>query len=220
MKPTFYQFNCREQNRPDYRQARAVLKYRPDIIIFEAPEKNGSPDVIFNRYVCDKKPKEEIKKIQNDLKRVSKEFGYVLSDVRTWQNIDSLWKMGHNTLLYNVDAPSELRSKWFEVWEHMYPCAAKNWLWWVRIYLRERIMANHIKNILRNYKEKSNPTILIFLQSFHWIHVKFLLTNPSKNEIWDYYFGDFREITRKNIAIKIKKMNSIFYKYWKKYSDV
>ena len=43
------------------------------------------------------------------------------------------------------------------------------------------------------------PTVLIFLQSFHWEHVKFLVKKPNKDEIWDYYFGKFSEINKKQI---------------------
>lgn len=218
MKPIFHQINCREQNRPDYRQARAIIKYRPDIVIFEYPEIKGNPNSIFNKFSTDKKPLNKIRSIQNALKVSAKRYGYALSDVRTWQNISRLWSEGHNILLYNVDAPHELRNEWFEVWENTYPCALKNWLWWVRIYLRERIMANHIRSIIEEYKGKNNPKILIFLQRFHWTHVKFLLSNPTNAQIWNYYFGKFPQMNEKIIGLKIRRLNRIYYKYWKKYS--
>ena len=124
-----------------------------------------------------------------------------------------------SSLLFNVDAPKELRSEWFDVWNNMYPCALKNWLWWVPIFIRERIMAKNICHILENYKEKENPKILIFLQSFHWRHVKFLLSEPSKDKIWEYYFGKFDRISKEHISEKIKKLNKTYYKYWKKYAE-
>ncbi|MDD3101568.1 MAG: hypothetical protein PHE59_00240 [Patescibacteria group bacterium] len=219
IKPKFHQFNCREQNRVDLRQARAVLKYKPDIIIFEQPEKDGNPESIFNKYDCKNKPFRKVSIIKKNLKEVSREFRYALSMVKTFENIERLWHDGHDILLYNVDGPQELRADFFEVWYNMYPCATKNWLWWVYIYLRERIMANHIHLILKKYKIKNNPKILIFIQSFHWKHVKFLLSNPSKKEIWNYYFGKFSEITPPTIAKRIRKNNELFYKYWEKYSD-
>lgn len=226
MKPKFIQINCREEintrnwKQPDYRQAEAVLKYRPDIIIFENVEKNGSPETIFNEYSTENKPVKEVLAIQKNLRMNARKpgLGDALSDVKTWENIMRLWREGHEVLVYNVDAPKELRKEFFEVWRHMYPCALKNWLWWVRIYLREVIMARHIRNILKKYKAKENPIILICLQSFHWEHVKFLLDNPSKGDIWKYYFSKFKEVSRKNIAGKIKKENKIFYMYWKKLS--
>lgn len=219
IKPKFHQFDCREQNRADFRQARAVLKYKPDIIIFELHEKHGSPETIFNKHDCKNKPVGEIAIIRKSLKKVSREFRYALSDVKMWENIERLWREGHNILLYNVDGPRELRAEFFEVWNHMYPCATKNWLWWVRIYLRERIMANHIYSIIKKYKIKNNPKILIFLQSFHWKHVKFLLGNPLKEEIWKYYFSKFSEITPLTISERIRRNNKLFYRHWKKYSD-
>ena len=92
----------------------------------------------------------------------------------------------------------------------MYPCATKNWLWWVQIYLRERIMANHISFIVKKYKIKNNQKVLIFLQSFHWGHVKFLLDNPSKKEIWNYYFGKFSEVTYQRFPRKLAKIIRCF----------
>jgi len=219
MEPKLHQFDCREQNRTDLRQARAVLKYKPDIIIFELAGKSGNPETIFNKYDCKNKPFGEIAIIQKSLKKVSRKFGYALSNIKTCENIKQLWRNDHNVLLYNVDGPRDLRTEFFEAWEHMYPCAAKNWLWWVRIYIRERIMANHIQLILKKYKIKNDPKILIFLQNFHWRHVKFLLTNPSKEKIWKYYFSKFSEITPRAISERIKRNNKLFYKYWGKISD-
>lgn len=215
IKPKFHQFDCREQNRVDFRQARAVLKYKPDIIIFELPEKHGSPETIFNKYDCKNKPLKKSKIIKKDLIKASHKFQYALSDIKTWENIERLWRKNHNILLYNVDGPQELRAEFFETWNHMYPCATKNWLWWVQIYLRERFMANHIHSVIKKYKIKNNPKILIFLQNFHWKHVKFLLNNPSKEEIWRYYFGKFSEIMPLTISNRIRKNNKLFYRYWK-----
>lgn len=218
-KPKFHQFNCREQDRPDFRQARAVLKHKPDIIFFELPEKDESPETIFNKYDCKNKPLKEVNIIKKRLENASKEFKYALSDIKTWENIEKVWQEEHNILLYNVDGPKELRLEFFEAWNNTYPCITKNWLWWVKIYLRERIMANHISSIIKKYKMKKNPIALIFLQNFHWRHVKFLLENPSKEEIWKYYFGNFSEVTSLIISKKIKENNKLFYNYWKKYSD-
>ena len=76
-------------------------------------------------------------------------------------------------------------------------------------------MANHIRRILNNYKEKRNPVIAVFLQSIHWQHVKFLLNNPSRKEMWKYYFCRFPKINPKNIGVAIQKESPVHYKYWK-----
>jgi len=217
--PKYHQFDCVEKNEPDDRQADAILKYRPDIIILEGPEREGKPDLIFNAYGPHEKPKKEIADVMDGLRIASKQFGYAVSDMKAFENVQRLWNEGHNVLEYGVDGPKELRSEFYEVWNHCYPCAKKNWLWWVHIYLRERIMANHMANILKNYQDKPNPVILILLQSFHWKHVKFLLKNPSKVQVWGYYFGKFPEVTPETIAEMIKRNNKVFYKYWMKYSD-
>ncbi len=227
MKIKYIQVNCREEINtknwagPDYRRAQYVLKYRPDIIVFESANDNENPGMIFNKYDCQNKPTKLVREFQKELRKNSKTPGNgdALSDIPVWENIMRLWKEGHNVLLYNVDGRTELRKEFFEVWKYMYPCATKNWLWWVRIYLREKYMAKNIKWVIEKNKNKEKLTIAIFLESFHWEHVKFLLKNPSKEKIWQYYFGKFKEVNQKNIAKKIKEKNIVFYKYWNKISD-
>lgn len=220
MKPKYIQFDCRETDKLDLRQANAVLKYNPDIIILEYPNNNKTPDLIFNKYDALKKPKDLVKKrLKKFPDEILKIQPWVRADTIMWENIADLWAKDLQVFIYAVDAPNELTSECLDVWKHAYPCVKKNWLWWVKIYLRERIMANNVQWILHNYKGKENPTTLIFLQSFHWDHVKFLLKNPNKEKIWNYYFGKFPEINRSDIAIKIQSLNKVFYKYWNKFSD-
>lgn len=227
MKINFIQVNSREEINtrkwagPDHRRADYVLKYRPDIIVFEYACDNDNPDTIFNRYDCKHKPLKMVRKLQKTLKEVSKEPGNgdAAADVPLWENIIKLWGEGHNVLLYYTDGPTELRREFFEVWKYMYPCAIKNWLWWVRIYLREKYMAKYIRWILDHNKNRKGLTVAIFLESFHWRHIKFLLNNPTKKQVWDYYFGKFPEINPKNIAQKIKTENLLFGRYWKKIAE-
>jgi len=226
MKVKYIQVDVREEinsknwTKPDFRQAEYVLKYRPYIIIFESAC-NDTPNTIYNKYSCKNKPLGLVRKKQEDYKRASKTPGNgdAVSDIKLWDNIIELWKKGHNVYVYNADGPNKLRAEFFQVWKYMYPCALKNWLWWVRIYLREKYMAKNIRWILEQHKHKEKLVVAIFLQSFHWTHVKFLLTNPSKKQIWQYYFSRFREVTPKDINQKIREQNKVFYKYWKIISD-
>ncbi len=205
MRPRFYNFNCRESNALDLRQAEAVLKYEPDIIFLEYPNNNKTLRPI-------KKP---TKKFSPRALRASP---WAKSDLIMWKNIEYLWKKGLKTKVYAVDGPSELTEQFKLAWHNTYPCAAKNWFWWVRVYLRERMMSTQINQVLKKYKEKNNPTVLIFLQNFHWQHVKFLLKKPSKEKVWKYYFGDFeKEITKKEVPKTLKRESDIFYKYWQKF---
>lgn len=225
MEIKFIQINCNEEintknwKGPDYRQAKAVLKYRPDIIIFESASKNRTPNTVYNKYICEKKPIKLVRSHQKWLKKKSKEYGDATSDIPIWDNIVKLWGERQNVLLYDADGSNELRQEFFEVWKYMYPCALKNWLWWVRIYLREKYMAKNIKWILKKNKSKKNLIVVIFIQNFHWKHIKFLLNNPTKKQIWNYYFKNFKGITKINITKKIKRENKILYKYWKNISD-
>jgi hypothetical protein len=227
MKIKFIQVNCREEintphwDGPDYRRAQYVLKYKPDIIIFESANDNKDPSTVFNKYSCESKP---VKLVHAYIKNLRKEAGVpgngdAASDIPLWENILKLWGKSHNVLLYNVDGSTELRGEFFEVWKYMYPCATKNWLWWVHIYLREKYMVRDIEYVLNQHKNKEKLTVAIFLESFHWEHVKFLLKKPSKKQIWEYYFKRFKEVTRKNIGKKIHDNNKVFYKYWERISD-
>lgn len=208
LKPKFIQIDCRETKNIDLRQAKAVLKYRPDIIILEYPSGKGGPDTIFNKYRPENKPIEKLPKFSKETLLVNP---WVKSDIVMWKNIVHLWKKEkRQVMVYQTDAPTELVKEWFFVLENMYPCALKNWLWWTRIYLRECYMAQNISWILSNYRINKNPTILIFLQSFHWEHVKFLLGNPSAKQIWNYYFGRFEKLQPSLVSQVLKKEKKLF----------
>jgi hypothetical protein len=172
---------------------------------------------LFNKYKCEKKPFNKVETFKKNAQKGGEQFKYSLSDLPMWDNIVKLWKEGHNVLLYNIDSPKDVFHENFPAWLYAYPCIKKNWLWWVRIYLRERYMAQNLRQILEKNKQMKEPVIAIFVESFHWIHVKFLLTNPSKTKIWKYYFGRFREIDMKNIKGEVRKANTVFYKHWIKF---
>ena len=213
-KIKFHGFFVNEYNRPDYRLAQAILKYRPGILFLETGSGDGNPDTIFNRYSANKKPLREVRAIQSAMRKAARRFGYAKSDILMWSNIVKLWKEGHDVLVFNADGPAELRREFFEVWKNMYPSATKNWLWWVHIYLRERYMARNIMWALERYPSKKPRVALVQFGGFHWRHVKFLLGKPARKDIWKYYFGKFSEVAPGTIAGKIKKQNRVFYKYW------
>lgn len=212
--PKYIQINLPETDKLNLDQAEAVLKYKPDIILLEYPNNEKTPDTIYNNYSTKDKPLEKIKEQEESLQKQLVSQPWAQADITMWKNIAKLWQEGHECLVYRTDAPSELANEWFLVWKNMYPCATKNWLWWVKIYLREKYMAENIKWILANYKTKADPTVLVFLQSFHWRHVKFLLKDPPPEKEWQYYFGKFDKITPGLVKETIQKLNSVFYKYW------
>ncbi|MBU0647778.1 hypothetical protein KJ855_01205 [Patescibacteria group bacterium] len=221
MKPKFIQVDCNETMELDLRQAEAVKKYRPDVIILEYPCDGKDPAWDLNKFEPTKKPKKAIVNLKKGFsKKVLKIHPWAAADTIMWKNVIDLWENDHQVLIYSVDGPGELTSEWLEVWGHMYPCAKKNWVWWVQIYLRERIMANHIIGILADYQGKENPVVLIFLQSFHWKHIKYMIDNPDKEKIWDYYFGKFEdEVSREDMRQRIASLNKVLYKYWQKVAD-
>lgn len=221
INPKFIQCSCVEGDKIDLRRAKAVLKHKPDIIIFELPQNNRGAGLIFNRYSCSNKPIEEVNKIIKENRIAAKKFPYVASDIAVWKNIEKLWKQGINTQVYNVDSPAKLRKESFYLFHKSisngYPAVRKDWLFWLCLYLRESCMAKNAKRILDNYHFKKDPTILIFLESIHWNHVKFLLTNPSKEKIWKYYFGRFKNLkANKNIENQIRARSLTLNNFWKK----
>tara|TARA_Y100000310_G_scaffold339306_1_gene431607 strand:+ start:810 stop:1478 length:669 start_codon:yes stop_codon:yes gene_type:complete len=216
-----YQFNCLEGKNIDLRQADAVLRHRPDVIIFEAPPDRGVQSLVYNNYKPSNKPLENILKHKKMLRHVSKKIPWVLSDVHVFNNIVKLWKEGHDIRLYNVDAPYELLKVDLNLdikWSPNPYRRGTHFGWWVRIYLREKIMTKNVNKIFSQIENKDS-IILIFLQKFHWRNVRFLMQNESQDKIYEYYFGAFKNININTINERVKKENKILYKYWKSLSD-
>lgn len=213
--PKFYQYDCKEGENLDLRQANAILRHEPDIIIFEMPQSEKGPDTEFNKYPCNKKPLNKVDDIKEKLKISAQKFPYAESDIYVWDNILKMWKQNINTQIYNVDMSNDFRSVYYD--NFTYPACRNDWLFWVYLYIREMYMTKNIQYILDNYKIKKKPIVLVFLQSIHFKHVKFLMTDPSKKQIWKYYFGKFKNIApNKDLDDKIKKRSVKIYKYWNK----
>ncbi len=222
-KPVFHQINCTESRDGslDLRQSEGIVKYRPDIVLLEYPSWHDTPYFELNNYPPKGKPAKLVQiRLQEFPPEVLKTDPWAAADTYMWREIAKLWSEGKQIYVYPTDGPGELLSEWRDVWEHLYPQATKNWVWWVQIYLRERLMANNIKWVMNKHVDIPRPVINVYLQYFHWKHVKFLLTEPSVDEIWDYYFSHFvADVGRDDIGPRIKKLNSLFYRYWQKYGD-
>lgn len=216
--PKFIQRSCVEGNKIDLSQANAILKYKPDIILFELPAGKNGLETIFNKYPTNKKPLKKVDEIIKNLKISAKKYPYAESDIFVWQNIKKLWSEGHNVLIFNIDAPDELRREYIKKLELKWPGALKDFLFWVYQYIREVHMTKNTEKILKNYSENKNPTVAVFLQSIHWKHVQFLLKKPSKPETWKYYFGRFPKLKPETIGGEIKKRSLFLYKWWRKNS--
>lgn len=215
-----HQVSCREGKGLDLRQAKAVLRHRPDVIIFEAPPTGKTADLVYNKYPPSRKPLKALGKYKKMLKDVSRKAPWVLSDVHTFNNIEKLWAEGHDVKLYNVDGPHGLLNIKVKYFQKGLPKAQRrgtHFDWWVRIYLRETIMVRHVRKILEKAR-KDGTTVLVFLQSFHWRNVQFLLKNPTKAQIYKYYFGAFKGMNLKTIDERVSKSNPPLYRYWKKIS--
>ncbi len=212
-----HQFSCREENGVDMRQANAVLKYRPDIILYEGPS-NGKPNIVFDTHKPNKEVKKDLKEITQYLKKISQKEPWVMSDIYSFNNVFKISQEGQKTKIYYVDGPHELLSqtitnKWNRISRPRR--RGNHLLWWVYIYLREKIMSKNIESLSKN----KNLNVLVFMQKFHWLNVQFQLSKPTKDQMWEYYFGKFKHINRSNITEIIKMKNKVLYKYWVVYSD-
>jgi hypothetical protein len=96
LKPKYIQRDCRESEnvglrgvvfKPDYRQAEAVTRFRPDIIVFEHPNNNKTPEIT-GRLVYAPNP---------ELLRV---HPWAAADQKLYKNIDDLQRSGHEIKLY------------------------------------------------------------------------------------------------------------------------
>jgi soluble cytochrome b562 len=215
MSVRFIQASCIEGKKVDPRQAAVVKKYKPDIIFFETPSFGGNPSSPFNHYSAKNKPFAEVEKIKKGLRKAAKKTPYALSDVFVWENIESLWREGHNVLLFNIDAPQELRQEGLMRRGHVSLSRAKRtWEFWAYVYVRETIMAHFMEQVLKKRFVKRKIIAAVFLQSFHWQHVKFLLKHSSKEKIWRYYFGKFPKLNPVTITRGLKTKLPILSRYW------
>lgn len=191
----FIQVGCKERDGIDPAQAKAVLKHKPDIILFEYPQNNKTPDTIFNKYLPAKKPKKEVTKMIQMLKVASKSQSWVQSDVQVFKNIDKLWSKGKQVYLYFIDAPSKITSARLDENNKLhrpFPKIQKYLWWWKKMYARESYMTKHLKWILKKHEEK-DIKILVFLEKFHWNNVQFRMKAKSKEAIQEYYFSTFNK---------------------------
>ncbi|MDP3988794.1 MAG: hypothetical protein Q8P93_00990 [bacterium] len=190
----FIQIGCKERNGIDPAQAKAVLKHKPDIILFEFPQDNKTPETIFNKYPPEKKPKKELSKVIKILRTATKSMPWAESDIQVFENINKLWDEGKQVYLYFIDAPIKITSARLDENNKRhspFPKIQKYLWWWNKMYAREGYMTKHLKWILKKHKEK-DLKVLVFLEKFHWNNVQFRLKAKSKEEIQKYYFSAFK----------------------------
>jgi hypothetical protein len=216
-----FQYSCRESNKIDNRQSEAVLRNKPDVIFFEAPFDNKDVE-FFNKFSVNKKPFRKVKEYQKMLLKVSKKYKWVKSDILVFDNIVKLWKSGHDVKLYNVDGPSDLLEITINNgWNKLDKPRRRgiHFSWWVYIYLRERIMSDNISKIIKKFPD--DAVVLVFLQKFHWMNVKYQLQHKNKKDIFKYYFGKFKGVSIFNINKKVQEScPKDLIKFWDKYSKL
>ncbi len=214
MNKKFIQVNCVEGRGVDLRQANAVTKYRPKIILLEYPARDGHPGFSFNRFPADEKPLREARSIQRGLRRTARKYPWVLSDVALWENIVAEWRRGNNLFVYKVDGPRDLVARGAR--GTAFRGVPRHIAWWVRIYLRERYMLKNIRLVFKRHPGSGRA--LVFLQSFHWNNVLFLLGSRSRDAAWRRYFGRFKGLTAAELERRVRG-DAVLWRHWKKVSQ-
>jgi len=191
--------------------AKQILKVKPDAILFEFP-KGGYPLEKFNKRKPKNKPKDLIEKWKKGLLFHSKKHKQLKRTVDIVKSIEKLWNQGNQIYLYEIDAPVELSK--LGLYKRYSGKIFHNLRFWIWIFLRERIMVSNIRKIYRNLRLKiKNPKLLVKCHNFHWKNIKFLLRNPAKKNIYDYYFSKFSKYQIKSVL----KREKVLYKFWKMY---
>ena len=92
---SIYQFSCKEGGAVDMRQANAILRHKPDVIVFEAPA-DKTPNLPYNKYSPSNKPLNKLDEYEKMLRRVSKKYPWVESDIYVYKN----FKKSHRLLAW------------------------------------------------------------------------------------------------------------------------
>lgn len=196
-------------------KANAVLRYRPDIVLFEYPMRGKTPETVFNRYSPIKKPRRKLVGWKDSFrkKELLKIHPWLRGDIKVLESIEALWKEDHQVMLYSIDAPSELTQQmiWAGKDRDVWPC-------WVTNFTREQYMIRNLGYVEQKHQLEKNCKVLVLVADWHWENIKFLKTHPSEEKVWDRYFGQFKKLTPGNIEDRIKDKNKILFKYWRKTS--
>ena len=184
------------------KQAEAILKIKPDIILFELPRVGELS--YFNKFKPKNKPHERIDNIKEHFSALSKYYPWFASFYKIIEAVEQLWSKGKQVYLYEIDGPVELTSAGEG------KRGVQNVVW---NYLREKFMLESIKRLNRRFPRKK---ALLFCHNFHWGNLNFLLKKPSKKEIWNHYFKIIGNVTPEWVERELRRKNKVLYKYWKK----
>ncbi len=188
--------------RVSIKKANEILKIKPDIILFEYPQ-DSEPGTFYNRFLPSKKPMKRFEKLKQSLRKSARKYPWLIGDVKIFEAIEKLWCKNKQVLLFNMDGHSELTALCDRI-----VMSRNRLLFDVWNYLREQHM---IKTIRKVRNEFPRSKIVIICHNSHWRNIEFLLRNPSKKEINDYYFSRIDEY----IKFDLKKYK-ILQKYWNK----
>lgn len=184
------------------KKAKEVLKLKPDIVIFEYPQRS-EPGTFYNQFSPKDKPKNKFKKLKQNLRKSVRKYPWVIGDIKIFEAIEKLWDKNRQILLFNMDGPAELTSLCDKIVK-----SQNRFLFDVWNYLREQYMVKTIRQVRNKFP---HAKIVVLCHNSHWKNIKFLLRNLSKKEIKNYYFSKIDNY----IKFDLKKYK-VIQKYWNK----
>jgi|SRR3989338_1031884 len=156
------------------KQAKQILKIKPDVILFEFPQES-KPGSDYNRFLPKNKPYEKFNATKKGFRKISKLYPWSTGEIAILEAIETLWKQGHQVLLFNMDGPQEITRLCDQTDFNKTPL-----LFEIINYFREQHMIRTIKKIQRRYPSKK---IIVLCSNWHWKRLQFLLRTRNKNKI-------------------------------------
>ncbi len=197
------------------KKAEEISRIKPDAVLFEYPVPERYSLSEFNNFSPKEKPKQRIEAWKRSYANYSEKYPWLKSEYKIIEAIEQLWNEGKQAFLFEIDGPIELTSIG----------KTKDSLKGLQIvvwnYIREKYMVENIRNIEKFLDKKigKESIALVFCHDTHWKNIQFLLENPSKNEVQEYYFSQRGIISIKEIESELKDKNGLLYKFWKLKTD-
>ena len=163
------------------KKAEVIRETRPHAILFEWPTEVGFSLSEFNVFRPDEKPKKWLESVKEDYAKSSERYPWLKTRHIMIEAIEELWKEGRQVYLFEIDGPGELTAAAEADVLH------RGWLNPAWNYLREVYMHHNINKIEGRMEE--GATGLVICHDMHWRNIQFLRGKPSKEQIWDHYFG-------------------------------
>jgi len=185
-----------------FRKAEAILRIKPQAVLFEFPRETGFSLGEFNTFPPQNKPGEWVDSLKKSYRKDSEKYPWLETEHLVIEAIERLWEEGRQVYLFEIDAPLELTS---QIESDALLREELNVAW---NFLRELYMFETIKEIEKQIGEDGEA--LVICSDFHWNNIMFLMADPSRDEIWRHYFGS---ATMEEVQNRVRS-NKVLAKHW------